>query len=57
MTDESNDTTGADLFAPGYRYHATKPRVVVLTERDEAALGKGWYDSPKKAEKGHKVKE
>lgn len=29
-----------------YRYHATKPPVVVETPEQEAALGPGWFDTP-----------
>lgn len=33
---------------PAYRYHATEPRRIVLSGAEEAALGEGWFDSPKK---------
>lgn len=34
---------------PCIRYHATQEPRRCLTEADEKALGRGWYDSPKKA--------
>ncbi len=34
---------------PAKRYHATKDPVYVQSAEEEAALGKDWFDSPKKA--------
>lgn len=34
------------LHFPSWRYHATKPPVIVNDPEADAALGPGWYDSP-----------
>lgn len=31
---------------PRWKYHAEKEAVIVADETAEAALGKGWFDSP-----------
>lgn len=31
---------------PSWRYHKSEPAVVVNSEEEEQALGKGWADSP-----------
>jgi hypothetical protein len=37
------------MFFPTWRYHASKPAVIVHTTEAEAALGSGWFDCPTKA--------
>lgn len=34
---------------PKWLYHATKPATLVENEKEEKALGGGWYDNPAKA--------
>ena len=34
---------------PRWRYHATKPDTLVNSEREEKALGGGWFDNPAQA--------
>ena len=31
---------------PSWRYHRTKPAVIVKSQQEEAALGEGWADTP-----------
>lgn len=37
------------LHFPSWRYHATKPAVIIANPEGEAALGPGWFDCPTKA--------
>jgi hypothetical protein len=39
---------------PKWKYHATKEAVVVDSEEEEKALGKGWKDTPAAFEKAEK---
>lgn len=34
---------------PRWRYHATKPDTLVNNEKEEKALGAGWFDNPGQA--------
>jgi hypothetical protein len=34
---------------PRWRYHATKPATLVESDKDEKALGGGWFDNPAQA--------
>lgn len=34
---------------PRWRYHATKPDTLVHSEKEEKALGAGWFDNPAQA--------
>jgi hypothetical protein len=31
---------------PSWRYHRTKPAVIVKSQQEEADLGEGWADTP-----------
>lgn len=36
---------------PRWKYHATKPAIIVPDEAAEKKLGKDWYDSPADVQK------
>jgi len=40
------ESVAAQQQYPRYKYHATKPPVIVKDAREEAALGEGWGDRP-----------
>jgi hypothetical protein len=40
--------TDVSLLYPVWRYHPTRPALIVYDATEDAALGPGWYDSPAK---------